>query len=188
MNPEGEGLEILKEYRKNHSIDELIAQANGVTEQSASIAAKKELLKNLPELPGQWMESASITRFGRTKLTPGMLGRFLPKFIPIHLGYKIDGEPSMCWSWQRGTHDSGYGRFYLGMDPKEPGRRIWAYSHRVSFEEWIGILPPGYIADHECEHKTCVNPLHLAPLSGPDNTRATSIRTPYRRRNQYSVD
>jgi hypothetical protein len=156
--------------------------------QLMSLDEKRGHLKELPKLEGSWPFPASLTRFGRTTMDQKMYNRFVKKFEPIHLGHKIGNEPSMCWSWQKGTHDSGYGRFWLGFDPKEPDRKIWAYSHRVAFEHWIGILPPGYVADHICEHKTCCNPDHLWPLSGPDNTRATSIRTPYRRRNQHSVD
>jgi hypothetical protein len=109
-----------------------------------------------------------------------MLMRFLLKIEPTQVDYHTP-----CWLWTGGTHDKGYGRFWLGIADNQ---RIWAYSHRISFEHWIGMPPAGYIVDHECNHKLCCNPTHTWPVTNEENLRLADQRRPWKRRNQYSKE
>ena len=119
--------------------------------------------------------------------------RFMKKIELHDMGYVPEPDSvwarfrEPCWLWQGGLHDRGYGRFWLGEDPDD-GTRIWAYSHRLAFEHWVGFPPRGYIVDHECNVKTCCNPVHLWPQTNAENIRLAEIRRPWKRRNQYSKE
>jgi hypothetical protein len=137
-------------------------------------------LAALPPEPGHWANPASLTRFDQTSMDHKMLTRFLLKVEPTQLDFHTP-----CWLWKGGTHDKGYGRFYLGS---LQGKRIHAYAHRISFEHWIGMPPAGYIVDHQCNHKLCCNPTHLWPETNNNNLRLADERRPWKRRNQYSQE
>lgn len=155
-----------------------------------AVQARVELL---PDIDGAWPNPASLSRLRVTEMPWKMLRRFEKKVELFNMGHKPDptsmwasfDEP--CWLWKGGLHPKGYGRFYLGVDPITE-EKIWAYTHRVAFEHWVGIPKPGYIVDHECEVKTCCNPVHLWPVSNPENLRLANIRRPWKRRNQYSKE
>lgn len=149
------------------------------------LAAKCEALAALPDIDGAWPNPASLTRFGLTHMNFRMLRRFEKKIEPHDMGY--DPRFGPCWLWTGGLHDKGYGRFYLGKDP-DTDKPIWAYTHRLAFEHWIGIPKPGYVVDHQCDVKTCCNPVHLWPETNNDNLRLADLRRPWKRRNQYSKE
>jgi len=145
------------------------------------LAAKRADLAQIPpDKDGHWPNAASISRFGYTEMPAKMLRRFLKKIEIVQIDYKTS-----CWLWTGGTHEKGYGRFYLGtLD----GSRIWAYAHRIAFEHWMGMPPLGYIVDHQCNHKLCCNPTHTWPETFNDNLRLADARRPWKRRNQYSKE
>lgn len=157
---------------------------SGVVEHFDLSDARKRLAA-LPDIDGEWPKPASLTRFDVTRMPYKMLRRFEKKIRPYDMGY--DARRGPCWLWTGALHDKGYGRFYLGVDPVD-GSRIWAYSHRLAFEHWIGIPKPGYIVDHQCNVKTCCNPVHLWPESNIENLRLADLRRPWKRRNQYSKE
>lgn len=146
----------------------------------------------MPDLGGDWARPATLTRLGVTTMPWKMHRRFVKKIVPFDMGHKPEprsvwkGFDEPCWLWQGGLHPKGYGRFYLGED--DDLRKIWAYTHRIAFEHWVGIPKPGYIVDHECNVKTCCNPVHLWPVSNAENLRLADIRRPWKRRNQYSKE
>lgn len=125
---------------------------------------------------------ASLSRFKLDTMPPAMERRFLKYVTPTQLDWYTP-----CWLWGGGTHDKGYGRFYLGKDPIYE-TKVWSYTHRISFEHWIGFPPPGYIVDHQCNHKLCCNPTHLWPETNNNNLRLADQRRPWKRRNQYSQE
>lgn len=143
---------------------------------------------DLPPEPGEWTDSpASLSRFGLTKMSPSMLKRFFMKVDEVQLPLPDEEVEGPCWLWNAGTHDKGYGRFYLGYAPDD-GRKVWAYSHRISFEHFVGFPPPGYIVDHRCNHKLCCAPYHLQALTNVENLRLADERRPWKRRNQWSKE
>lgn len=147
-----------------------------------SQADMRARLTLLEPVPGEWPNPASLSRLGVDQMPLKMLRRFFKHIRPAQLDYITP-----CWLWTGGTHEKGYGRFYLGKDPVT-GQKIWAYTHRIAFEHWIGFPPPGYIVDHQCNHKICCNPAHLWPETNPDNLRLAAERRPWKRRNQYSKE
>lgn len=134
----------------------------------------------LPPEPGHWRNPGSLTRFDTDQMNYDQLSRFLKKVKPQQLDWHTP-----CWLWDGGTHEKGYGRFYLGL---AQNKRVHVYTHRLAFEHWIGFPPKGYIVDHQCNHKLCCNPTHLWPETNNNNLRLADQRRPWRRRNQYSKE
>lgn len=86
-----------------------------------------------------------------------------------------------CWFWQAGMTGQGYGVATFR------GQTVAA--HRLTYEIFIGPIPPGlelghlcHIADLgcpggiQCVHRRCVNPMHLEPV-----THSESMLRKYRR-------
>lgn len=67
-----------------------------------------------------------------------------------------------CWVWMGGTSGKGHGKFY------DDGRSQQA--HRWSYETFVGPIPEGLVLDHTCRNRSCVNPLHLRPVTQLHNT------------------
>jgi hypothetical protein len=66
-----------------------------------------------------------------------------------------------CWVWTGATVGEGYG--VIGRF----GERI--YSHRLSYETFVGPIPEGHYVDHMCHNKGCINPQHLRPATPKQN-------------------
>jgi hypothetical protein len=87
---------------------------------------------------------------------------------------KVD-KTDDCWLWTASTN-KGYGHF-------GEGRRTLD-AHRWSYEQFVGPIPAGKVLDHvchsrdaancttwsECQHRRCVNPAHLEPVTQRVNT------------------
>lgn len=61
-----------------------------------------------------------------------------------------------CWEWTGGLSAYGYARISIAR------KRVPA--HRVVYELLIGPIPDGYVIDHLCRVRHCLNPLHLEPV------------------------
>lgn len=73
---------------------------------------------------------------------------------------------NQCWQWLRGTDGDGYGFFH-----SKPGTKTSQRTHRVAYELCVGPIPEGMELDHLCRNPGCVNPAHLEPVTGAENTR-----------------
>lgn len=80
--------------------------------------------------------------------------RFLNKF-------DVD-ERSGCWEWFAATDAGGYGFYWLNGAMRR--------AHRVAYEALVGTIPDGLQLDHLCRNRRCVNPEHLEPVTGRENT------------------
>jgi len=67
---------------------------------------------------------------------------------------------SGCWLWV-GSLRGGYGILYA------QGRRVSV--HRYSYEWFVGPVPQGFLLDHLCRVRNCVNPDHLEPVTNREN-------------------
>lgn len=82
-----------------------------------------------------------------------------------------------CWLWT-GSCSRGYGK--LWVDGKNH------QAHRVAYELMVGDVPDGLELDHLCRVRHCVNPAHLEPVTGYENTilRGTGVAACNLRKNQ----
>ena len=82
-----------------------------------------------------------------------------------------------CWEWIGRVTPTGYGAVNYGGKPR-------VIAHRAVYAELVGPIPDGMTIDHlchtrdvacgggvQCFHRRCVNPEHLEPVSGAENTR-----------------
>lgn len=70
-----------------------------------------------------------------------------------------------CWEWIGATNEAGYGKLGRRWDGKSKSLR----AHRVSYEWYVGHIPPSMTLDHLCENKRCVKPSHLRIASIREN-------------------
>lgn len=82
----------------------------------------------------------------------------VPGYAP-HLG--------PCWVWVAGKNGDGYGTFQA--DGRVQG------AHRVAYELLVGPVPEGLELDHLCRVPACVNPVHLDPVTPPENSARSPI-------------
>lgn len=90
--------------------------------------------------------------------------RFMEKFelgsIPAHRP-----ELGQCWEWKAGKNRQGYAKFREGATGSKT-----ISGHCFSYKYFIGKIPSGLQLDHLCCNKSCVNPWHLEPVTGAENT------------------
>jgi hypothetical protein len=97
---------------------------------------------------------------GRLRRSPFFKG--LPDRQRFALSWVL-GETG-CWEWVGAKKkQGGYGQFRFG--------RRNCNVHRVAYEIHVGPIPTGLTIDHKCRNKGCVNPDHLEPVTGAENTR-----------------
>jgi hypothetical protein len=85
----------------------------------------------------------------------------------------VSPEPNTgCWLWT-GVIANGYGKINVGTKRTAAGVVVGVrdYAHRVSYELHKGPIPAGLHIDHVCCVTACVNPAHLEPVTGAENTR-----------------
>lgn len=72
------------------------------------------------------------------------------------------GPLGACWEWTGARNGNGYGRVHV-----RPGKL--AYAHRAVYALLVGPIPAGLDLDHLCRNRSCVNPLHLEPVTRGEN-------------------
>lgn len=79
-------------------------------------------------------------------------------------------EPfSGCWLWIHTMYTNGYGMLQF--------RGQLHLAHRLSYEAYVGPIPEGMDLDHLCRVRSCVNPMHLQPVSRSTNVLRGLVST-----------
>jgi hypothetical protein len=73
-----------------------------------------------------------------------------------------------CWVWTGARTGAGYGAFTVR--DFERGSTNTVLAHRFAYESIRGPIPDGLGLDHLCRNRSCVNPLHLEPVTARTNT------------------
>lgn len=82
--------------------------------------------------------------------------------------YKVDFDTD-CFEWTGDKDSKGYGRVEL-PGYRSIGRRRVLPAHRVMWEMIHGFTNAEHV-HHWCENPTCVNPMHLEPMTQKENNR-----------------
>ena len=91
------------------------------------------------------------------------LDRFNKENIRIRFEKFALPEPnSGCHLWVGSISNKGYGQFHCGF--VDGVQKIWR-AHRVAYALEFGDIPEGLDLDHLCRVRSCVNPLHLEPVT-----------------------
>lgn len=80
------------------------------------------------------------------------------------LKYYVTPNESGCWLWPSNRSNGQYGIAKAG--PTQPT----VMAHRLSYETFVGPIPPGKVVMHACDVTLCVNPAHLHLGTNADNT------------------
>ena len=68
-----------------------------------------------------------------------------------------------CWIWEGSIGTRGYGQITWKIDGRRPK------AHRVSYQLFVGPIQAGFVLDHLCWNTSCVNPVHLEPVTPHEN-------------------
>lgn len=85
-----------------------------------------------------------------------------PAVLTDRFWSKVAKRDDDCWLWTGARNSRGYGQW--GVNGRS--RSV----HRVAYEALVGPIPDGLTIDHLCSNKLCVNPEHLEPVTGAENT------------------
>lgn len=69
--------------------------------------------------------------------------------------------PNGCWQWLGSQNGRGYAQWHIG------GKTI--YVHRYAYNMLVGEVPDGFIIDHLCRNRSCVNPKHMELVTQQEN-------------------
>jgi hypothetical protein len=88
------------------------------------------------------------------------LGRIAPSLAERVARRTVRRGPDECWDWTGVVSYEGYGFLDRRREYGESRRqRFWV--HRIAYEEAKGQIPDGFVIDHLCRNRRCVNPAHL---------------------------
>ncbi len=95
--------------------------------------------------------------------TKSAFEKFLIRIVPPKSLYD-------CWVWSGHSTRFGYGKFRSDKT---------VYAHRYSYEKFVSQIPRGLHIDHLCSRPSCVNPIHLEPVTQAENNRRSRQRKKY---------
>jgi HNH endonuclease len=85
---------------------------------------------------------------------------------PPHFRLVRAGHDSPCYMWNHGKTSAGYAQTSFGRSTK--------LVHRLTYEAANGTVPKGLELHHLCEHRDCMRPDHMVPLTHAEHARISS--------------
>ena len=85
---------------------------------------------------------------------------------PPHFRVARAGYDNPCYLWNRGKTSAGYAQTSFGRSTK--------LVHRLTYGATNGTVPEGLELHHLCEHRDCIRPDHMVPLTHAGHTRISS--------------
>lgn len=76
-----------------------------------------------------------------------------------------------CHLWQGPLDRDGYGYITLRHESQR--------AHRVAYFICHGAIPDGFVVNHTCRNRSCVNPQHLNTMSASENSKRDTTSRGY---------
>lgn len=89
-----------------------------------------------------------------------------PRLLELRLSECSRESPCVIWNGPVNKRN-GYGTSARWID----GKLNITGAHRRSYQHFIGPIPPGYVIDHLCRVRACVNPYHLEAVTANENLK-----------------
>ena len=89
-----------------------------------------------------------------------------PRPILDRLIEKLHVDERGCWIFTGAKTKAGYGSIRRGRYEEN-----MALTHRVMWEQLVGVIPDDKVIDHLCRVRACCNPDHLELVSVKANNR-----------------
>jgi hypothetical protein len=85
-------------------------------------------------------------------------------------GIGDQGLPEMFW---RHVHPVEDGCWLWGSTLDRDGYAVWRNrrAHRVIYQSLVAAIQAGFVTDHLCRQRSCVNPSHLEIVTQRENVR-----------------
>lgn len=103
--------------------------------------------------------------------------------IQVRLAENSEPGEGGCILWTGALDKDGYGVFRIKVD----GRSSGTGAHRASWLACFGPIPAGFVLDHECRVRACVNPCHLEPVTTRVNVNRGERRGPAKKKRGCKV-
>ena len=99
---------------------------------------------------------------------------------------KVILSESSCWEYVGAKNSDGYSVQKIRSSKHKLNKTILA--HRASWLLANRKIVSGFVLDHKCKNRSCVNPLHLQQITASQNTIIGSGITTINKNKKFCID